>query len=90
MHSLQPCQLGNDSPLNMGPIPPLNMRGGAQLSKPLEFLGEFEVAPMVGVSGVATNNRIWAESLEFPLSSGGFEPATWRSQCEMDKLSNSR
>ena len=23
MHSLQPCQLGNDSPLNMVPIPPL-------------------------------------------------------------------
>ena len=22
MHSLQPCQLGNDSPLNMVPIPP--------------------------------------------------------------------
>ena len=29
MHSLQPCQLGNDSLLNMVPIPPLwAMRGG--------------------------------------------------------------
>ena len=71
MHSLQPCQLGSDSLLNMGLYPLLNMRGGASLSKPLELPGGFGVAPVKGVSGVATTGRIWAESRKIPLVIGG-------------------
>ena len=67
MHSLQPCQLGNDSLLNMVLYPLLDMRGGASLCKPLEMPGGFGVAPVKGVSGVATTGRIWAESQKIPL-----------------------
>ena len=42
--------------------PLLDMRGGASLCKPLEIPGGFGVAPVIGVSGVATTGRIWAES----------------------------
>ena len=39
MHSLQPCQLGNDSLLNMVPIPPL---GNAWRGRPLVNHSEFQ------------------------------------------------
>ena len=71
MHSLQPLQLGNDSLLNMVLYPLLDMRGGASLCKPLEIPGGFWVAPVIGVSGVATIGRIWAESQEIPPVIGG-------------------
>ena len=45
MHSLQPCQLGNDSLLNMVLYPLLDMRGGAPLCTPLKMPGGFGVAP---------------------------------------------
>ena len=54
MHSLQPCQLGNDSLLNMVLYPLLDMHGGASLCIPLETRGEFGLAPFIGVSGMAT------------------------------------
>ena len=41
MHSLQDCQLENDSLLNMVLYPLLDMRGGASLCKPLEIPGGF-------------------------------------------------
>ena len=69
--SLQPCQLGNDSLLNMVLYPLLDMLGGASLYKPLEIPGGFGVAPVIGVSGVATTGRIWAESQKMPLVIGG-------------------
>ena len=48
------------------------MRGGAFLCKPLEMpAGGFEVAPVKGVSGVATTGRICAESQKIPLVIGG-------------------
>ena len=58
--------------------PLLDMRGGASLCKPLEMPGGFGVAPAIGVSGVATTGRIWAESQKIPLVIGGFEPAPQR------------
>ena len=39
MHSLQPCQLGNDSLLNMVPIPPL---GNVWRGRPLVNHSEFQ------------------------------------------------
>ena len=71
MHSLQPCQLGNDSLLNMVLYPLLDMRGGASLCKALEFQEDLGVAPVIGVSGVATTGRIWAESQQISLVIGG-------------------
>jgi hypothetical protein len=71
MHSLQPCQLGNDSLLNMVLYPLLDMRGGASLCKALESPGGFGVAPVTGVSGVATIGRVWAVSQKFPHVIGG-------------------
>ena len=54
MNRLQPWQLGNDSILNMVLYHLLDMRGGASLCKPPEIPGRFGVAPVIGVSGVAT------------------------------------
>ena len=71
MHSLQPCQLGNDSLLNIVLYPLLDMRGGASLCKPPEIPGGSGVAPVKGVSGVATTGRILAESQKIPLIIGG-------------------
>ena len=51
--------------------PLLDMRGGASLCKPLEFQEDFGVAPVIGVPGVATTGRIWAESQQIPLVIGG-------------------
>ena len=51
--------------------PLLDIRGGASLCKPLEITGGFGVAPVIGVSGVATTGRIWAESQEIPFVVGG-------------------
>ena len=67
VHSLQPCQLGNDSLLDMVLYPLLDMRGGAAVCEPLEIPGGFGVAPVIGVSGVATIDRKWAESQNIPL-----------------------
>ena len=80
MHSLQPCQLGNDSLLNMVLYPLLDMRGGASLCKPLEVPGGFGVAPVIGVSGVATTGRIWAESQKTPLVIGGIRAKQFLSE----------
>ena len=71
MHSLQPCQLGNDSLLHMVLYPLLDMRGGASLCKALEIPGGFGVAPVKGVSGVAPTGRIWAETQKISLVIGG-------------------
>ena len=77
MHSLQPRQLGNDSLLNMVLYTLLDMRGGASLCKPLEIPGGFwgsaghrclRSGPQP--VGFGRNHR------KFPLSLGGFEPAT--------------
>ena len=50
-----------------GPIPP---SGHAWLCTPIKIPGGFGVAPVVGVSGVATIGRIW-ESQKIPLVIGG-------------------
>ena len=71
MHSLQSCQMGNNLLLNMVLHPLLDMLGGASLCKPLEMPGGFEVAPVKGVSGVATTGRIRAESQKIPPVIGG-------------------
>ena len=42
------------------------MCGGASLCKPLKIPRGFGVAPVIGVSGVATTGRIWAESQKTP------------------------
>ena len=77
MHSPQPCQLGNDSLLNMVLYPLLDMRGGASLCKPLEIQGGFlGSACHIGVFGVATTGRIWAESQIIPLVIGGIRTGT--------------
>ena len=47
------------------------MRGGASLCKPLKIPGGFKVAPVIGVSGMATTDRIWTESQEIPFAIGG-------------------
>ena len=52
------------------------MRGGASLVNHSKFQEVLWVAPVVGVSGMATTGRMWAESQKIPLSVGGFEPAT--------------
>ena len=36
-----------------------------------KFREDFGVAPVIGVSGVATTGRIWAESQKIPLVIGG-------------------
>ena len=36
-----------------------------------KFREDFWVAPVIGVSGVATTSRIWAESQKIPLVIGG-------------------
>ena len=70
MHSLQPCQLGSDSLLNIVLYPLRDMRGGASLCKPLEEEDSW-VAPFISVSGVATIGRVWAESHKTLLIIGG-------------------
>ena len=37
----------------------------------LKFQEDFGVAPVIGVSGVATTGRIWVESQKIPLVIGG-------------------
>ena len=44
---------------------------GPPLCKPLEMQGGFGVAPVKGVSGVATTSRIWAVSQKITLVIGG-------------------
>ena len=70
MHSLQPRQLGNDSLLNMVLYPLLDMRGGPPFVNHSKFQEDFGVAPVKGVSGVATTGRIWAESQKIPCHRG--------------------
>jgi hypothetical protein len=57
------------------------MLGGASLCESLETPGG--ASPVMGVSGVATTGRMWAESQKIPVSSGGLEPLTWRKITEM-------
>jgi hypothetical protein len=73
MHSLQPCQLGNDPLLNMVLYPLLDMHGGASLCEPHKIPGGFGVAPVIGVLGVATTGWIWAESQKIPLVIGDID-----------------
>ena len=69
------CSLDNWERTKHGPIVPsghcYGMRGGASLCNPLENLGGFGEAPVIGVSGVATTGRIWAESRKIPPVIGG-------------------
>ena len=76
MHSLQPRQLGNDSLLNMVLYPLLDMRGGASLCKPLEIPGGFWGSAGQRCLGSGHNVGFGRNYRKFPLSSGGFEPAT--------------
>ena len=65
------------TPKHVSYTPFVTMRGGASLCKPFEIPGGFWVAPVVGVSGMATTGRMWAESEKIPLSVGGLEPAMY-------------
>ncbi len=65
MHSLQSCQVGIDSLLNMVLQPLLD---NAWRGPPFE---KDRVAPVVGVSGMATIGRMWVDSEKLPLSTGG-------------------
>ena len=65
MHSLQSCQVGIDSLLNMVLQPLLD---NAWRGPPFE---NDRVAPVVGVSGMATIGRMWVDSEKLPLSTGG-------------------
>ena len=72
MHSLQPRQLGNDSLLNNASYTPSwAMRGGASRDKPLEIPGGFEVAPVIGVSGMATTVEFGRNRRNTPCLRGG-------------------
>ena len=53
------------------------MRGGASLGESPNIPEGFGIAPVLGVSGVATNRRVCAEFQEFTVPSGGSETATW-------------
>ena len=44
---------------------------GAPFVNHLKFQEDFGVAPVIGVSGVATSGRIWAESQRISLVNGG-------------------
>ena len=41
---------------------------------PLKYQEDFEVAPVIGVSGVATTGQIWAESQKIIFVIGGSKP----------------
>ena len=53
------------------------MRGGVLHCKCLGtyISGDLCVAPFVDVSGMATSDRVWADSQKIPLSLGGFKVA---------------
>ena len=52
-----------------------------------KFQEDFGVAPVIGVSGVATTGRIWAESQKFPLVIGGIRTGNLASSY-YEKLAN--
>lgn len=54
------------------------MHGGAIPFEALDIPGGVWVAPVVGVSGVATTSRMWAEPQKLPVLLGGFKPAAWQ------------
>ena len=53
--------------LNMVLYPLLDICGGASFVNRSEFQEDFWVAPVIGISGVATTGRIWAESRKIPI-----------------------
>ena len=71
MHSLQPCQLGKDSLLNMVLYLLLDMRGRASLCKPLEIPGGFLGSAGNRCLRSGHNRSDLRSHRKFPLSSGG-------------------
>ena len=71
MHSLQPCQLGMTHSQTWSYTPFWTCVEGPPFVNHSKFQEEFWVVPVIGVSGVATTGRIWAESQKIPLVTGG-------------------